>query len=32
MPNLSFKNSVAKHNYDIVDTIEARYCTYRNWN
>ncbi len=23
MPNLSFKNPVARHNYEIIDTIEA---------
>ena len=30
MSNVSFKNPVAKHNYDIVDTIEARNCS--DWN
>lgn len=30
MTSLNFKNSVARHNYDIVDTIESRNCA--NWN
>ena len=30
MASLSFKNPVAKHNYHIIDTIEARNCS--NWN
>ena len=29
MASLSFKNPVAKHNYDIVETLEARH--YFNW-
>ena len=29
MSSSSFKNSVARHNYEIIDTIEARYCF--NW-
>jgi len=29
MPSTSFKNPVARHNYEIIDTLEARNCL--NW-
>jgi len=29
MVNTHFKNTVAKHNYEIIDTLETRYCF--NW-
>ena len=30
MSNVNFKNPVAKHNYEIIDTLEAR--NRFNWN
>lgn len=26
------KNPTARHNYEIIETIEARNCLNRNWN
>jgi len=28
MSSTNFKNPVAKHNYEIIDTIETRNCAY----